>query len=51
MELQKVRGLLHRLLKVPAADLKLTYSSPKVRPQDLCHLFLHEMRLLRFCIS
>lgn len=35
MELQKVRGLLHRLLKVPAADLKLTYSSPKVRPQDL----------------
>ncbi|XP_075904862.1 tubulin-specific chaperone E [Nelusetta ayraudi] len=30
MELQKVRGLLHRLLKVPAADLKLTYSSPKM---------------------
>lgn len=50
MELQKVRGLLHRLLKVSAADLKLTYSSPKVRPQDLCHLFLHEMRLLRFCV-
>lgn len=30
MELQKVRGLLHRLLKVPAAELKLTYSSPKM---------------------
>lgn len=34
MELQKMRGLLHRLLKVPAADLKLTYSSPKVRPHE-----------------
>lgn len=34
MKLQKVRGLLHRLLKVPAADLKLTYSSPKVSLQD-----------------
>lgn len=35
MKLQKVRGLLHRLLKVPAADLRLTYSSPKVSLQDL----------------
>lgn len=30
MVVQKVKGLLHRLLKVPAADLKLTYSSPKM---------------------
>ncbi|KAI3353597.1 hypothetical protein L3Q82_020123, partial [Scortum barcoo] len=30
MVVQKVKGLLHRLLKVPAADLKLSYSSPKM---------------------
>lgn len=30
MVIQKVKGLLYRLLKVPAADLRLTYSSPKV---------------------
>lgn len=36
MVVQKVKGLLHRLLKVPAADLKLTYTSPKV--SDLKHL-------------
>lgn len=29
MVVQKVKGLLYRLLKVPAADLKLTYTSPK----------------------
>ncbi|KAK2817580.1 hypothetical protein Q5P01_025771 [Channa striata] len=29
MVVQKVKGLLHRLLKVPAADLRLTYTSPK----------------------
>uniref|UniRef100_A0AAQ4RD61 Tubulin folding cofactor E n=1 Tax=Gasterosteus aculeatus aculeatus TaxID=481459 RepID=A0AAQ4RD61_GASAC len=29
MLVQKVKGLLYRLLKVPAADLKLTYTSPK----------------------
>lgn len=29
MMLQKVKGLLCRLLKVPATDLRLTYSSPK----------------------
>uniref|UniRef100_A0A8P4FZJ1 Tubulin folding cofactor E n=2 Tax=Dicentrarchus labrax TaxID=13489 RepID=A0A8P4FZJ1_DICLA len=29
MEVQKVKGLLYRLLKVPAADLKLTYTSLK----------------------
>lgn len=31
MVVQKVKGLLYRRLKVPAADLKLTYTSPKVR--------------------
>uniref|UniRef100_A0A8C4GQN5 Tubulin folding cofactor E n=1 Tax=Dicentrarchus labrax TaxID=13489 RepID=A0A8C4GQN5_DICLA len=31
MEVQKVKGLLYRLLKVPAADLKLTYTSLKVQ--------------------
>lgn len=30
MELQKVKGLLHRLLKVPPTDLRLSYSSPKM---------------------
>ncbi|XP_023255213.1 tubulin-specific chaperone E isoform X2 [Seriola lalandi dorsalis] len=30
MEVQKVKGLLYRLLKVPVADLKLTYTSPKM---------------------
>ncbi|XP_077428152.1 tubulin-specific chaperone E isoform X1 [Vanacampus margaritifer] len=30
MEVQKVKGLLSRLLKVPAADLKLSYTSAKV---------------------
>ena len=30
MVVQKVKGLLYRLLKVPAADLTLTYTSPKV---------------------
>lgn len=30
MVVQKVKGLLHRLLKVPALDLKLTYTSPKM---------------------
>ncbi|XP_076583467.1 tubulin-specific chaperone E [Chaetodon auriga] len=30
MVVQKVKGLLYRLLKVPAADLKLTYTSLKV---------------------
>lgn len=30
MEVQKVKGLLHRLLKIPAANLTLSYSSPKV---------------------
>lgn len=30
MVVQKVKGLLYRLLKVPAADLRLTYTSPKV---------------------
>ncbi|XP_029318011.1 tubulin-specific chaperone E isoform X2 [Cottoperca gobio] len=30
MVVQKVKGLLYRLLKVPAADLKLTYTSPKM---------------------
>uniref|UniRef100_UPI0037E999F5 tubulin-specific chaperone E n=1 Tax=Semicossyphus pulcher TaxID=241346 RepID=UPI0037E999F5 len=30
MLVQKVKGLLYRLLKVPAVDLKLTYSSPKM---------------------
>uniref|UniRef100_A0A7N6AFW1 Tubulin-specific chaperone E n=1 Tax=Anabas testudineus TaxID=64144 RepID=A0A7N6AFW1_ANATE len=30
MDVQKVKGLLYRLLKVPAADLKLTYTSPKM---------------------
>ncbi|XP_068582899.1 tubulin-specific chaperone E [Cebidichthys violaceus] len=29
MVVQKVKGLLYRLLKVPAADLKLSYTSPK----------------------
>nr|XP_020511636.1 tubulin-specific chaperone E isoform X1 [Labrus bergylta]XP_020511637.1 tubulin-specific chaperone E isoform X1 [Labrus bergylta]XP_029137479.1 tubulin-specific chaperone E isoform X1 [Labrus bergylta] len=29
MVIQKVKGLLYRLLKVPAVDLKLTYTSPK----------------------
>lgn len=33
MVVQKVKGLLYRLLKVPAADLKLTYTSPKVCAQ------------------
>jgi len=31
MVVQKVKGLLYRLLKVPAADLKLSYTSTKVR--------------------
>ncbi|XP_070684560.1 LOW QUALITY PROTEIN: tubulin-specific chaperone E [Pempheris klunzingeri] len=30
MLVQKVKGLLYRLLKIPAADLKLTYTSPKM---------------------
>ncbi|XP_069543552.1 tubulin-specific chaperone E [Brachyistius frenatus] len=30
MVVQKVKGLLYRLLKVPAADLRLSYSSPKL---------------------
>lgn len=30
MVVQKVKGLLYRLLKVPAADLRLTYTSAKV---------------------
>ncbi|XP_062295104.1 tubulin-specific chaperone E [Scomber scombrus] len=30
MVVQKVKGLLYRLLKIPAADLKLTYTSPKM---------------------
>lgn len=30
MEVQKVKGLLSRLLKVPATDLKLSYTSAKV---------------------
>ncbi|XP_029010054.1 tubulin-specific chaperone E isoform X2 [Betta splendens] len=30
MVVQKVKGLLHRLLKVPAASLRLSYTSPKV---------------------
>uniref|UniRef100_A0A669CHS7 Tubulin-specific chaperone E n=1 Tax=Oreochromis niloticus TaxID=8128 RepID=A0A669CHS7_ORENI len=30
MVVQKVKGLLYRLLKVPAADLRLTYTSPKM---------------------
>lgn len=30
MVVQKVKGLLYRLLKVPAANLKLTYTSPKM---------------------
>ncbi|XP_040891355.1 tubulin-specific chaperone E [Toxotes jaculatrix] len=30
MVVQKVKGLLYRLLKVPAADLKLSYTSPKM---------------------
>ncbi|XP_040001104.1 tubulin-specific chaperone E [Xiphias gladius] len=30
MVVQKVKGLLYRLLKVPAADLMLTYTSPKM---------------------
>lgn len=30
MEVQKVKGLLHRLLKIPAANLRLTYTSTKM---------------------
>uniref|UniRef100_A0A3B4AD77 Tubulin-specific chaperone E n=1 Tax=Periophthalmus magnuspinnatus TaxID=409849 RepID=A0A3B4AD77_9GOBI len=30
MEVQKVKGLLHRLLKVPATELHLSYTSPKM---------------------
>lgn len=30
MEVQKVRGLLYRLLKIPAANLTLSYCSPKM---------------------
>uniref|UniRef100_A0A7N8WQK9 Tubulin-specific chaperone E n=1 Tax=Mastacembelus armatus TaxID=205130 RepID=A0A7N8WQK9_9TELE len=30
MGVQKVKGLLYRLLKVPAADLRLSYTSPKM---------------------
>lgn len=30
MVVQRVKGLLYRLLKVPAGDLRLTYTSPKV---------------------
>lgn len=30
MEVQKVKGLLHRVLKVPTTDLTLSYTSPKV---------------------
>ncbi|CAJ1052783.1 tubulin-specific chaperone E isoform X1 [Xyrichtys novacula] len=30
MVVQKVKGLLYRLLKIPAVDLKLTYTSPKM---------------------
>ncbi|XP_034535084.1 tubulin-specific chaperone E, partial [Notolabrus celidotus] len=30
MVVQKVKGLLYRLMKVPAVDLKLTYTSPKM---------------------
>lgn len=30
MELQKVKGLLHRLLKIPTTELRLAYSSPKM---------------------
>ncbi|XP_068606628.1 tubulin-specific chaperone E isoform X2 [Brachionichthys hirsutus] len=30
MQVQKVKGLLHRLLKVPVADLRLSYTTPKV---------------------
>uniref|UniRef100_A0A3B5LZF8 Tubulin-specific chaperone E n=1 Tax=Xiphophorus couchianus TaxID=32473 RepID=A0A3B5LZF8_9TELE len=31
MVVQKVKGLLHRLLKIPPADLRLTYTSHKVK--------------------
>ncbi|XP_041642028.1 tubulin-specific chaperone E isoform X1 [Cheilinus undulatus] len=30
MVIQKVKGLLYRLLKIPAVELKLTYTSPKM---------------------
>lgn len=30
MELQKVKGLLHRLLKIPTSNLSLSYTSPKM---------------------
>lgn len=32
MTVQKVKGLLSRLLRVPVSDLLLAYESPKVRP-------------------
>lgn len=35
MVVQKVKGLLCRLLKVPAADLRLAYTSPKVSRRRL----------------
>ncbi|XP_061736726.1 tubulin-specific chaperone E isoform X1 [Nerophis ophidion] len=34
MEVQKVKGLLSRLIKVPAADLRLSYTSAKVADRE-----------------
>ncbi|CAG5946433.1 unnamed protein product [Menidia menidia] len=34
MDVQKVKGLLFRLLKVPATDLRLTYTSPKMEGRE-----------------
>lgn len=33
MTVQKVKGLLHRMLKVTGCELRLTYTSSKVNPQ------------------
>lgn len=35
MVVQKVKGLLYRLLKVPAAELKLTYTSSKLEGKEI----------------
>uniref|UniRef100_A0A3P9MFD2 Tubulin-specific chaperone E n=1 Tax=Oryzias latipes TaxID=8090 RepID=A0A3P9MFD2_ORYLA len=43
MDVQKVKGLLHRMLKVPAADLKLSYKTSKVMRANMHHVQLQQI--------
>uniref|UniRef100_A0A2K5L7C4 Tubulin folding cofactor E n=1 Tax=Cercocebus atys TaxID=9531 RepID=A0A2K5L7C4_CERAT len=45
MTIQKVKGWLSRLLKVPVSDLLLSYESPKLRPHDDIKLSLDKIKL------